>query len=223
MTGRAVDEVVNRRRAPRTGTAPPFRADDGRWQELLEIAARIFARKGYRSTTLQDIADEFGVLKGSLYHYIRSKDELLFEVVRSVYGAGLANLRALAAADLDPVERLRAVIRGHVLYLTDNLVGTTVLLHEFDQLSEEHRARLPIREYQAVVADLVAGAQTDPRVKPDLDPQLTALAVLGAANWVYRWYRSDGKRSPEEIGEAYADLLVDGMLTRTLAGEPAAP
>ncbi|WP_063739828.1 TetR/AcrR family transcriptional regulator [Pseudonocardia halophobica] len=214
---------MNRRRAPRTGTAPPFRSDDGRWQELLDIAARIFARKGYRSTTLQDIADEFGVLKGSLYHYIRSKDELLFEVVRSVYGAGLANLRALAAADLDPVDRLRAVIRGHVLYLTDNLVGTTVLLHEFDQLSDEHRARLPIREYQAVVADLVADAQADPRVKPDLDPRLTALAVLGAANWVYRWYRPDGKRSPDEIGAAYADLLVDGMLIRTGAAVPGEP
>ncbi|MCE3550895.1 TetR/AcrR family transcriptional regulator [Pseudonocardia sp. RS11V-5] len=206
---------MNRRRAARTDTAPPFRADDGRWQELLDIAARIFARKGYRSTTLQDIADEFGVLKGSLYHYIRSKDELLFEVVRTVYAGGLENLRELAEAELDPVERLRAVIRGHVRYLIDNLVETTVLLHEFDQLSAENRARLPIRDYQEVVAGLVADAQADPRVKPDLDPQLTALAVLGAANWVYRWYRPDGRRSPDQIGAAYADLLVDGMLTRT--------
>ncbi|MCE0764719.1 TetR/AcrR family transcriptional regulator [Pseudonocardia kujensis] len=195
-----------------------MRADDGRWQELLDIAARIFARKGYRSTTLQDIADEFGVLKGSLYHYIRSKDELLFEVVRTVYGGGLAHLRELAGADLDPVERLRAVIRGHVRYLIDNLVGTTVLLHEFDQLSAEHRARLPVRDYQEVVAGLVVDARADPRVKPDLDPQLTALAVLGAANWVHRWYRPDGRRSPEEIGAAYADLLVDGMLTGAGAG-----
>ena len=70
--------MVNRRRSARADTAPPFRADDGRWQELLEISARIFAQKGYRSTTLQDIADEFGVLKGSLYHYIRSKDDILY-------------------------------------------------------------------------------------------------------------------------------------------------
>jgi AcrR family transcriptional regulator len=203
--------VVNRRRAPRTDTAPPFRADDGRWQELLDISARIFARKGYNSTTLQDIADEFGVLKGSLYHYIRSKDDLLFEVIRSVYSEGLQNLRSLAEDSIDPVERLRAVVRGHVLYLIDNLVKTTVLLHEFDQLSSERRAEMPIHDYQTTVAELIADAQADPRVKPDLDTQLAALAVLGAANWVYRWYRPS-VRTPVEIADQYADLLVDGML-----------
>lgn len=204
--------MVNRRR---TDTAPPFRADDGRWRELLGISARIFARKGYKSTTLQDIADEFGVLKGSLYHYIRSKDDLLYEVVRSVLGAGLDNLRRLAEADLDPVERLRAVVRGHVLHLIDHLVETTVLLHEFDQLSDERRAAMPVREYQAIIARLIADAKADARVKPDLDPHLAALAVLGAVNWVYRWYRPDGTRTPEQIADQYADLLVDGMLSRT--------
>ncbi|MBP2366519.1 TetR/AcrR family transcriptional regulator [Pseudonocardia parietis] len=214
--------MVNRRRSARADTAPPFRADDGRWQELLDIAARIFARKGYKSTTLQDIADEFGVLKGSLYHYIRSKDDLLFEVVHSVYEEGLANLRAVAGADLDPVERLRAVVRGHVVYLIDNLVETTVLLHEFDQLSDERRARMPIRDYQTLIADLVAEAKADGRLKPDVDPQLAALAVLGATNWVYRWYRP-GARSPEEIADQYADLLVDGMLLPDRRSAGAAP
>lgn len=205
--------MVNRRRSPRADTAPPFRADDGRWQELLDISARIFARKGYQSTTLQDIADEFGVLKGSLYHYIRSKDDLLFEVVRSVYDEGLANLRALASTDADPVDRLRAVVRGHVVYLINNLVATTVLLHEFDQLPEDRRARMPIRDYQALIEGLVAEAKADERVKPEIDPQLAALAVLGATNWVYRWYRP-GQRTPVEIADQYADLLVDGMLRR---------
>ena len=208
--------MVNRRRAPRTDTAPPFRSDDGRWQELLEIAAQIFARKGYKSTTLQDIADEFGVLKGSLYHYIRSKDDLLFEVIRSVYGEGLKNLQDLGSANLDPVERLRRVIRGHILHLIDNLVETTVLLHEFDQLSDERRAEMPIRDYQAIMADLISEAKAGGLLKPDLDPQLAALAVLGAINWVYRWYRP-GTRSPEQIADQYADLLVDGMIPGTRA------
>nr|BFE36100.1 TetR/AcrR family transcriptional regulator [Actinomadura rugatobispora] len=206
--------VVNRRRTPRTDTAPPFRADGGRWPELLEIAACIFARKGYKSTRLQDIADEFGVLKGSLYHYIRSKDDLLFEVIRSVFVQGLGSLGGLAEADLDPLDRLRAVVRGHVLYLIDNLAETTVLLHEFDQLSDEHRAALPIREYQTIIADLIADAKADARVKPEVDPKLAALAVLGAANWVHRWYRP-GVRAPEEVADQYADLLVGGMLACT--------
>ncbi|MFC5748474.1 TetR/AcrR family transcriptional regulator [Actinomadura rugatobispora] len=214
--------MVNRRRAPRTDTAPPFRADDGRWQELLEISARIFARKGYRSTTLQDIADEFGVLKGSLYHYIRSKDDLLFEVIKSVFGDGLQNLRTLAEADLDPVERLREAVRGHVLHLVDNLDETTVLLHEFDQLSDARQTKLAIREYQTIFAHLIAEAKSDPRVKPDIDPELTALAVLGTANWIYRWFRPDGRHTAVEIADFYAEFLVDGMLVCNEHPPPAA-
>lgn len=207
--------MVNRRRAPRTSTAPPFRADDGRWYELLDISARIFARKGYKSTTLQDIADEFGVLKGSLYHYIKGKDDLLFEVVSTVYARGLGNLRSIAESDLDPVERLRAVIRGHVLHLIDNLVETTVLLHEIDQLPEERRSDVPVRDYQQLIADLVADAvAADGRFKPRIDPQLAALAALGATNWIYRWYRPNGNRSPAQIADQFADHLVDGLLVR---------
>ncbi|MDN5915039.1 MAG: TetR/AcrR family transcriptional regulator [Pseudonocardia sp.] len=205
--------MVNRRRSPRGDAAPPFRNDDGRWQELLDISARIFARKGYRSTTLQDIADEFGVLKGSLYHYIRSKDDLLYEVVKSVLDTGLRNLRDHAdSPDSDVIDRIRSVTRGHVLYLIENLVATTVLLHEFDQLSEQHQRDLPIREYQTVLEDLITGAKDDSRLRADVDPQLTALAVLGATNWVYRWYRPGGSRSPEQIADYFADLLVGGLL-----------
>ncbi|GLZ50190.1 TetR family transcriptional regulator [Actinomycetospora sp. NBRC 106375] len=204
--------MVNRRREKREETAPPFRSDDGRWEELLDTAARIFARKGYRSATLQDIADEFGVLKGSLYHYIRSKDDLLHEVIRAVLDVGLARLRDQAAVDLDPVERLRAIIRAHVLHLVDNLVGTTVLLHEFSQLSAERQATVPVREYQAVLEEQIDAARADPRVRSDLDPHLSALAILGATNWVYRWYRPGGTRTPEQIADYFATTLVDGLL-----------
>lgn len=203
--------MVNRRREPRE-TAPPFRSDDGRWQELLDTAARIFARKGYKSATLQDIADEFGVLKGSLYHYIRSKDDLLYEVIRSVLDSGLTRLRDQAEVDLDPVARLREIVRSHVLYLVDNLVGTTVLLHEFTQLSPERQAATPIREYLALLEAQVAAAGEDRRVRADLDPHLTALAILGATNWVYRWYRPDGSRTPQQIADYFATTLVDGLL-----------
>jgi len=209
---------VNRRREKREETAPPFRSDDGRWQELLDTAARIFARKGYKSATLQDIADEFGVLKGSLYHYIRSKDDLLYEVIRAVLDVGLAKLREQAAVDLDPVERLRAIVHAHVLHLIDNLIGTTVLLHEFTQLSPERQAATPIRDYQIVLEQQVAAARDDPRVRPDVDPQLSALAILGATNWVYRWYRPDGTRSPHQIADYFAATLVDGLLAPRDAG-----
>jgi AcrR family transcriptional regulator len=187
------------------------RQDDGRWNELLEIAAATFAERGYQSTTLQDIADQFGVLKGSLYHYIRSKDDLLYEVIQAVFTRGLDNLRTLAAADLEPAARLRSIVRGHVLYLIENLVGTTVLLHEFDQLSPERKATLPIHEYQSIVSGLISDAREAGVVKATVDPHLAALAVLGATNWVYRWYREGGSQSASEIADQFAEILTSGL------------
>jgi AcrR family transcriptional regulator len=199
------------RGARHSGDAPA-RQEDGRWNELLEISAKSFAEHGYKSTTLQDIADQFGVLKGSLYHYIRSKDDLLFEIVWAVYTRGLDNLRELAAAESDPAARLRSVVRGHVLYLIDNLVETSVLLHEFEQLSAARREQIALHEYSAILAGLIEDAQRAGVVKPGVDAQLAALAALGAMNWVYRWYRSDGRKSPAEIADQYAEIVVAGLL-----------
>jgi TetR/AcrR family transcriptional regulator, cholesterol catabolism regulator len=207
--------VVNRAkpgRATRHSGDAPARQEDGRWNELLAISATSFAEHGYKSTTLQDIADQFGVLKGSLYHYIRSKDDLLFEIVRAVYTRGVDNLRELAAADTDPATRLRSVVRGHVLYLIDNLVETSVLLHEFEQLSEARREQIALHEYSAILADLIEDAQRAGVVRSGVDAQLAALAALGAMNWVYRWYRPDGRRSPAEIADQYAEIVIAGLL-----------
>ncbi|MDT7601055.1 MAG: TetR/AcrR family transcriptional regulator, cholesterol catabolism regulator [Pseudonocardiales bacterium] len=207
----AVNKPKPGRVARHSGDAPA-RQEDGRWNELLEISAKSFAEHGYKSTTLQDIADQFGVLKGSLYHYIRSKDDLLFEIVRAVYTRGLDNLRELAAAESDPAARLRSVVRGHVLYLIDNLVETSVLLHEFEQLSTARREQIALHEYSAILAALIEDAQRAGVVKPGVDAQLAALAALGAMNWVYRWYRPDGRKSPAEIADQYAEIVIAGLL-----------
>ena len=143
---------------------------------------------------------------------VHGQDDLLFEIVHSVADLGMRNLRELAAVKADPAARLRSVVRGHVLYLIDHLTETTVLLHEIDQLSPERRGQIPTQEYASVLTGLIEDGQRAGVVKPDIDAHLATLAVLGAVNWVYRWYRSDGNRTPAEIADQYAETLVGCLL-----------
>lgn len=110
-----------------------------RWIELLQVATEVFCEKGYEAASLQDIADRLGMLKGSLYYYIRTKEDLLYEVINDVFQQGLANIESLASQPGDPVERLYKVIVGHVDHMCRRLTGTAVFLHELDSLSADRQ------------------------------------------------------------------------------------
>ena len=192
-----------------------------RWAELIEVATQVFYEKGYDGASLQDIADRLGMLKGSLYYYIQSKEDLLFDVISSVHRDGLAVIRSRAEVEGDPLRRLESVIVGHVEHTCRNLVPTAVFLHELSALPGERRAEVLGSEhaYQGVFRDLIEQAQARGDVRADLDPRLAALSVLGSTNWVYRWFRPGGAFSPEQIGAELAEMSIRGIATEQgLAG-----
>lgn len=197
------------RRSPEASSGR--KSSDERWPEILQISARMFSERGYSATSLQAIADELGMLKGSLYYYIRSKDDLLYEVIRTVYWEGVANFHRMSSGDGTAAERLANAIEGHVKHLTNNIIETTVFLHEFDRLPEARRVELSTISYDDLVRELILDGQRDGSFKADMDPSLVSMAILGATNWVYRWYHEDGPRNADEIGRLFADLFVSGL------------
>lgn len=192
-----------------------------RWAQLIEVSTQVFYEKGYEAAALQDVADRVGMLKGSLYYYIQSKENLLFEVISTVHRDGMANIQSRAAIEGDPLQRLENVIIGHVEHTCRNLVPTAVFLHELSALSAERRQEVLGSEhaYQSVFRDLIEQAQRDGLVRPDVEPRLAALSVLGSTNWVYRWFRPGGAFDPETIGAQLAEMAVRGIATdEALAG-----
>jgi TetR/AcrR family transcriptional regulator, cholesterol catabolism regulator len=188
-----------------------------RWAELIEVATQVFYEKGYDGASLQDIAERLGMLKGSLYYYIQSKEDLLFDVISTVHKEGLAVIRGRADVPGGPLERLENVIVGHVEHTCRNLVPTAVFLHELSALPPERRQEVLGSEhaYQGVFRDLIELAQKDGLVRAELDPRLATLSVLGSANWVYRWFRPGGEFSAEQIGAQLADMSIRGIATET--------
>lgn len=186
-----------------------------RWRQIVQCATEVFFEKGYEAASLQDIADRVGILKGSIYYYIGSKEDLLGAVIEQVHVAGIANIDALAATEGNALERLRRVIIGHIVHVCATLVPTTVFLHELGALSEERREAIlgGSHSYQQVFRELIIEGKREGTVREDIDAKLAALSLLGSLNWIYRWFRADGEFTPHEIGEQFADLHLRGLAT----------
>lgn len=200
---------------PAAAAARTPRGGQRRREELLEVACRIFAEKGFDGAALQDIADEFGVLKGSLFHYIQSKDELLYEIIEGVYTGAQAAVWSKAVQDLPAVERLRCVITAYVEYISHHLDEVTVWLHDFKALPEQQRES--IRRYEErdrrQLLELIRQAQAEGGIRPDVDPSLASLALLGTMNWVHRWFQPR-RVTAREIGDSFADYFLQGLAPR---------
>lgn len=184
-----------------------------RWAELIQVATEVFYEKGYEAASLQDIADRLGMLKGSLYYYIQSKEDLLYEVVSTVHHEGLTIVRRLAEGPGGPLERLENVIRGHIEHTCRTLVPTAVFLHELSTLPEERRREVlgGDHTYQSVFRGLIEEAQRSGQVRQEVDPRLATLSILGSANWVYRWFQPSGAYPPEQIAAQFAEMSILGI------------
>ena len=184
-----------------------------RRQEIIDAAAAIFQAKGYAATSIQDVADAVDILKGSLYYYIKSKDDLLFEVIQEVHQGGLANLEAGKALEGSALEKIRSFVERHMTYNARNLVKMTVFFHDFRSLSPERRAVIVEERdlYDQHLRALIVTGQGEGSIRADVDPRMAAFAILGSMNWMYQWYNPDGPKGIEEIAAEFAELAVDSI------------
>jgi AcrR family transcriptional regulator len=188
-----------------------------RREEMLLAAAELFHEKGYAATSTADIAARMGIQRGSVYYYFDTKEGLLFELIQDVYQRALDSLERVQRTDADPVGKLRALIADHVVSFTTHLIPGAIVLNESGSLSPENRERLrrDADAYERGMLELIAEGQRAGLLRHDIDARLACMAVLGAGNWVHRWYRPTDPFSPEEIGRQFAELLVAGMTARS--------
>jgi AcrR family transcriptional regulator len=184
-----------------------------RGEEVYSAALRLFREKGYHATSMQDIAAAVGLYKGSLYHYIGGKEELLVRVFERGMGVLLADVERIAAdASLAPSRALRRIVEAHVSAVASNLDALTVYLHEWRALTGESlgTVRAQRERYAALVSDVVArGVRTGEFSVPDVG--IATLGLLGMCNWLCQWYSPSGRLSAAEIGTRFAELILDGL------------
>lgn len=190
-----------------------------RRRQLIDAAADVFYEKGYGAASVQDVADRVGLLKGSVYHYIRTKEDLLFAVVEEAHSASGAITENLRARALDPTEELDAFVRAHLALLFEERVKVGVYLHDFRSLTEAHYVEVASkrRDYSTYVTDLIKRGQESGEFAAPGAPEMMTLAILGMLNWTYEWYR-EGQTSRRSVVDEFAQAALRVVGAQPLDG-----
>jgi TetR/AcrR family transcriptional regulator len=183
---------------------------DRRRKEILHAALRAFREKGYHGTTLDDIAERFGVRKTALYHYFPDKEAILY----ACHQESLAELDRIVAGSRafdTAMERLAYVIREHVRVMTETLEGSPLAFEVTSLSAERQRDVIAGRDrYERALRRIIARGVADHEFR-HLDPKIAVFAILGSINWIARWYRPEGALQAEELGREFAEHLVGGL------------
>jgi TetR/AcrR family transcriptional regulator len=193
------------------------RRHDLRRETILKAAARCFNRKGFRGTTIGDIARELNVSKAALYYYVKDKEALLFTCHETSLDIGVEALRLAEDAGGTPADKLMFVLRYSIEHMTDSLKGCVMLLED-GMLSPRLRRHIVERrdDYERRIRALVKAGVACGQFVP-CDPKPIVFAMLGAMNWIPKWYVPEGAMTPKEIGEAFASYLTRGLLVARTA------
>ncbi len=213
--------------APRVAAASPWatartraldRAD--KRDAVLRTAARLFNENGFHATSLDDVAERLNVTKPTLYYYVKSKDEILFDCVHAgldLVRAGIAEAGRSGGSALD---KLRACMRAYADVVTQDF-GMCVIRVGEDPLPLARRRKLRQLkaqidlEFRKLIEQGIAEGSLEP-----CDPKLAAFMLAGALSWIGRWYRPDGELTPDELAERCIAMLLNGVVRRA---PPAAP
>jgi AcrR family transcriptional regulator len=180
--------------------------------ELRRVATELFRERGFHATSMQDLAQALGLNRGSLYHYIAAKDDLLWTIVSDALDRLEAGVRPELDGNGSGEERVRRAIAAHLRFAARNLNELSLLQIELRSLSPGRRRALVERRdaYEAHWRRVIAEGIVDGSFRP-LDVRLAGFIVLSTCNWFTQWYRPDGPLALEELAGMLADLLVGGL------------
>jgi AcrR family transcriptional regulator len=184
----------------------------------MKSAARAFRRLGYHGATVEQIAAALNMNKSNLYYYFKNKEEILFACHQYSLDQLLALLDRIHDAGVAPDEKLRVLIVAFVHTILDELHGTALFL-QLEALSAAHLKAVIARRdrfdrgMRRVIEEGIATGAFAPG-----DAKLLAFAILGAVNWIPRWFNPDGPATSSEIADRFADYLIAGLQRPTGQG-----
>jgi len=194
------------------------RSDVPAVDRLLDTAAGLFWEKGFAATTTREIAAALEIQQASLYYHMASKEDLLCQIFESSLRPFLADVPAAVRAAA-PRARIQVLIRVHVSMLLKYQKRNMTMLTELRSLSPRHRHKVLAqrKQYGDFVRSVLAEAQADGQIRGDIPAAYLSLALLGMLNWAARWFREDRDPQPDQLGELFFKLFLNGAASEGTA------
>jgi len=202
-------------------SAPKGTLNVARWNEILSAAGEVFHEKGYQAARIEDIAARVGILKGSLYYYIESKEDLLFALSDQAHSSGVATIAeppSLAAAGA-PTRLGEFVLRWSVV-LEANPPYAAVAERDVGRLGGERYEQVMAKrnELHGFVRSLIEQGIAEGAFDPGIDPGIATNAIFEMMNGTRHWFRPDGRKTTRDIGEWYREFILKGLAIETHVG-----
>jgi TetR/AcrR family transcriptional regulator, cholesterol catabolism regulator len=196
------------------------RVASGRAREIFVQAARLFVEKGYEGASMSDIAEAVNITKAGLYHFVKSKEDLLYTIVSFGMDELEDEVVNPGRAEPDPAVRLRLMIRNHIANI--GRVGSsqgnpvTIVTDDISGLSLKSRRKINARKraYYTLVRDTLEELKARGDAASDLDTTVAAHSLIGAILWTGRWRRPKGRLGVEELVEHLTAFVLKGVLAR---------
>jgi AcrR family transcriptional regulator len=181
--------------------------------EIEAAAAALFADRGYRAVTMDDVAESLGYTKSVIYYYFKNKNEILWQIYcRSfeVYSAAVEAVRGVAES---PAAAMRAMVQEHAKCVMRNKHYTAIYNREESELDPQQRKQLNKlrRNYDEMFEAVYKAGVAQGQFK-DIPPHVAVSGILGMCNWLHAWYDASGKLTADQIADYYASLLASGYL-----------
>ncbi|HEX6715964.1 MAG TPA: TetR/AcrR family transcriptional regulator [Pyrinomonadaceae bacterium] len=193
---------------------------DQKLEFILRTAARIFAEKSYHSTSMRDISRATNVSLAGLYHYCKSKEELLFLIQDNCFGRVLERLEERLEGVEDPVTKLGIFIENHLSFFAANMSEMKVLSHEAESLRGDLYTHVSTRKdkYTKLARKILGELQESQQNKQIIDLTVATYALFGMMNWIYNWYDPQGKLRVHDLARHLTQLFLGGFSPGLLPG-----
>jgi TetR/AcrR family transcriptional regulator, cholesterol catabolism regulator len=193
-----------------------------RRDELLELAATMFAQRGLRATTVRDIADSAGILSGSLYHHFSSKEQMVDELLRGFLDWLFARYQEIVETEPNPLERLKGLFMASFEAIEDRHAQVVIYQDEAKRLSSQERfsyVEERNKEQRKMWVDVLNQGIDEGYFRPDLDVDLV-YRLIRDTTWVsVRWYQPGGPLTAVQVGRQYLAIVLGGITADTVKGD----